>query len=395
MKSSKAKLERRLIMFMSFFIFGGYQAGLGLILSSGFIVLSKLYTVPLRVSGLLITGYYIKRYRRYIINSADRWLILFCMLYFFKALYTANLNPSNLSKPWYSFVFFLLLFGITIYFFFRSIPVKKYMDLIVRSVVFSGFVLAFVVIVFYRDVLFSSGVGRFGATTETEGDMVILSPLAIAYTGALNVSLLIPYIVQSFERGSGKSLVFKLYLMANFCLSMFVFVLGSTRGALLAVLLSVVLFVVGSKGFSKVKYMLLSLLMIPVFLIYLDYTGSSLLSRTQTTVDSRDFGRGELWIEAWNEFAGNPIFGGLLEVSGQYPHNIVLEILMATGIAGFMAFFCFVLSSVYKVPIKQNVFAYIVLANALAQHMFTGAVYTAVILFFALGLINGSKNNYE
>ena len=34
----------------------------------------------------------------------------------------------------------------------------------------------------------------------------------------------------------------------------------------------------------------------------------------------------------------NPVLGGSIEVSGIYPHNIILEVLMSTGIIGFMLF---------------------------------------------------------
>jgi len=48
--------------------------------------------------------------------------------------------------------------------------------------------------------------------------------------------------------------------------------------------------------------------------------------------------RGSAWSSAWNQFLGNPIFGDKIIENhfGFYPHNLVLEILMATGLLGLI-----------------------------------------------------------
>ena len=50
--------------------------------------------------------------------------------------------------------------------------------------------------------------------------------------------------------------------------------------------------------------------------------------------------RFEAWSRAWQSFQENPIFGSGLEIGPplQYPHNVIVEALMATGIVGVTIF---------------------------------------------------------
>src|SRR5690606_33577987 len=148
--------------------------------------------------------------------------------------------------------------------------IKKYLNLIIRTILFSGFLLSIIVILFYKDVLFASQVGRFGSTIENSSEEV-LSPIAIAYSGALNICLMLPLIFKNFN---SYSFFKKIYYLTNFLLSMFLFVMGSTRGAFIVVILSVILYVYSQSGFKKIKYLIYLLPIVPLFYLYLEYTGS-------------------------------------------------------------------------------------------------------------------------
>src|SRR5690606_35516308 len=144
--------------------------------------------------------------------------------------------------------------------------------------------LGIIIILFYQNVLFASQVGRFGATVEGS-DADIISPLAVAYSGALNVSLLLPYIINNFK---GQKLLYKIYYLANFLMSMFLFVMGATRGAFVVVIISIFVFVISQYGIKKIKYILYIIPLVPIFFIYLEYTGSSLLKRITSSVENQD-----------------------------------------------------------------------------------------------------------
>src|SRR5690606_15898431 len=104
-------------------------------------------------------------------------------------------------------------------------------------------------------------------------------------------------------------------------------------------------------------------------------------------------GRGPLWAAAVEEFVEYPFFGGRIEVSGTYPHNIFLEILMATGIIGFILFMIIFFGSVKKgfSSARSNniyVIPFLIFICGISQHMFTGALWGAITLFAALGMFN-------
>ncbi len=386
------KSEEFLVIFMTFFIFAGYYIGLTIILASGFKEFSRFYSLPLRVVSFLVAIFYIFQYKRNNVKiRIPDFLISFLFLfYIIKVLYTENsVVQFKLLRSWYEYIFYFLLFNYGIYLFFRNIDVKKHLSTIVNTLLFSGFLLGIVVILFYKEFLFASEIGRFGSNIENNEE-VVLSPLAIAYSGALNVSLLVSIFFQKFKK---YSFILKIYYITNFLLSMFLFVLGSTRGAFIVVILAILLFIYAQKGMKKVKYIFYIIPIVPLFFLYLNYTESSLLERLTNTVESQDSsGRDVLWSDALYEFGLHPIFGGKIEVSGIYPHNILLEILMGMGIVGFVLFIFFVIISMKSVKLNNmSIYIYIIFVNGFFQYMFSGALYASIILFFAMGLFNGYK----
>ena len=104
-----------------------------------------------------------------------------------------------------------------------------------------------------------------------------------------------------------------------------------------------------------------------------------------------------------------PIVGGTIEIVNApgykgrniYPHNIVLEILMATGFVGFLLFILFLVPILKKIRYLINKidinFAWvsIVLIQGVSQNLVSGSIYMASIIFFALGIINTGKNKYS
>lgn len=393
---SKLNIEKSLVYFMTFFIFSGYYVGLTIILSSGNAELSRFYSVPLRIFQFLIVIVYIFNFRfnNFRIRFIDFFVFLFFLFFTLKVIYTELvLVKIPLSHQWYEYIFYFLFFNYSVYLFFRNINVKIYLSSIINVLLLSGLLLGCIVILFYRDILFASQVGRFGATIEDNTD-IILSPLSVAYSGALNVSLLVPILLNNFKKYSKR---LKIYYILNFLMSMFLFVMGSTRGAFVVVILSLLLYIFSQKGTTKIKYLFYLFPILPIFYWFLDATGSSLLVRISNTVEKQDSsGRDILWKDAFDEFLMYPIFGGKIEVSGFYPHNIILEILMGMGIVGILLFFLIVVSSMKKIKLNNdNVFLFIIFINGFFQYMFSGSLYTAIILFFAIGLFNGYKIKYH
>lgn len=385
-------IEKFLVGFMTFFIFAGYYVGLTIILSSGNVELSRFYSVPLRVLQFFIGIVYLLNYKKnnIIIRSADWWMFILFIFYALKVIYTELvLVKVPLNSKWYEYILYFLFFNYSVFLFFRNLDVRKYLNYIVNVLLFSGFLLGCIVIIFYRDILFVSQVGRFGVTIDDNED-ALLSPLAVAYSGALNVSLLIPFLLDGYKK-CGKLL--KVYYVLNFLLSMFLFVMGSTRGAFVVVIICLILYILSQKGTTKIKYLLYIIPIIPLFYLFLDLTGSSLLNRLSDTIEKQDSsGRDVLWIEAFEEFVKNPLFGGKIEVSGFYPHNIILEILMGMGILGLFIFVMIFFNTIKNLKLdSKSIYLYILLINGLFMNMFSGSLYTAIILFSGIGMLNGYK----
>lgn len=98
------------------------------------------------------------------------------------------------------------------------------------------------------------------------------------------------------------------------------------------------------------------------------------------------YGRLELWELALEEFTANPILGGSLEFGlgvpdNQYPHNLVLEAFMATGVAGGSALvaalgICVVRSR--RIGAREPRLAWVgaLFIQYLVAAMFSGALYS-------------------
>lgn len=396
-KSIEGRFHIFCIVVMSFFIFGGYYAGLTMVLSTGNILLSKIYTLPIRIfcfllSFLLILKLAVKSKLR--IRKVDVLMLFLFFLYVIKVLYTeTTYRQTALRNPWYYYILYFIFFNYTVFSFFRNIDVKNHYRLIINTILHSSFIFGISLLLFYRDFLFSSQVGRFGASMEdTSKDF--LSPLALAYAGALNISILIPLFFNNFK---DYSLKYRIYLIINFLMSMFLFVMGSTRGALVVVLISILFFIIAQKGLKKIKYFLFLIPLAPVFVAYLIYTNSSLIRRITESVENKDTsGRDDLWANALKEFSNFPILGGKIEVSGIYPHNIILEILMGMGVVGLFLFLSLLFVSFSKLKLNNETITLIIIfINGFFQYMFSGSFYTCIILFFSIGLLNGYKINFN
>jgi O-antigen ligase len=111
----------------------------------------------------------------------------------------------------------------------------------------------------------------------------------------------------------------------------------------------------------------------------------------------------QLYDSAWNIFYRNPIFGsgagafGYLadDAAGAYPHNMILEILVQSGVAGLLLFLAFCASLVLKgsrdvlqKPASWTaIFSLSLLVSGIVRLQVSMSITTGKLLFFALGCI--------
>lgn len=386
---------KRIVSIISFFVFSGFYAVLALIIALGLTNSSRLITVPLRVVTTVLMLYVItKVVYRVKVGNYKKWILfVFCTFWFIYILKVLQNSSAgvHLYRNWFEYIFYAANFCILPFIMFMLIDFKKYSHTILNSLIFSGFLMGIVSLFLYRNIL-TAGVGRISMAKYSGFESPTLSPLALSYAGTLTIVLCI-YVLLFYKNISKK---YKIYLYITIFLSAIMFFLGASRGSVVALVLSMpILFYYGNIK-NKVRFAFIFILSVPLLIWGALKTGSAVFTRTMKTADGYKINaRGELWTNAWTEFVEHPIFGGRIEI-GFYPHNFILETLMATGIIGFVLLLLFLLPAFKRVFMlasvdKNYIWVFIVLIQGFTQHFFTGAIYTAMLLFFPLGMIFSLK----
>jgi O-antigen ligase len=208
--------------------------------------------------------------------------------------------------------------------------------------------------------LFGTGFMRV-RVAEVYGDVIATSPLFLSYTASLTACLGIFLIVCN---PSGFPLIVRYGLgfsaLAMSCGSM---LLGASRGSMAVVFGVVVLLMVASATSWKVAFQRMIPLVVTftVYVVILIFLGEKLDSGLHNRMvqlydgvqagkfdDRSAQGRVYLWEAGWNAFASSPLYGGTVSLETNYPHNSVIEALMATGLLGGIPFIVICLFALYR-----------------------------------------------
>lgn len=136
----------------------------------------------------------------------------------------------------------------------------------------------------------------------------------------------------------------KYFFYFGFLLGLITIVVGTARSPFLALAIVLLYLLLLNK---KMKPILIffSVIFGVLILFYLyksfGFTEITFINRTNNWIFNRDTSlREPLYYRAFEIFKAKPIFGGrVLFENGFYPHNIFLELLMATGLIGFVLYF--------------------------------------------------------
>jgi O-antigen ligase len=231
---------------------------------------------------------------------------------------------------------------------------------------------------FYRE-LFGTNFSRLGS-----GEAATVNPLTVAYPGA-SLVLLGLYLLIDTEalKKTARWLAFCLIALGFFPLA-----LGASRGALLSIGfgLAVIALARGKSRFKTVLCVIATAVVaVPFALKYATELGSNVLQRVELTSSElkegqTGLGRVRLWIDAFDQFVQSPLTGSGLEEenSGFYPHNMILESFMATGVLGGCCFTLASLAGIWK--------AYKLLAK-ISPHAWLSVLY---LQFFIEGQVSGA-----
>ncbi len=225
-----------------------------------------------------------------------------------------------------------------------------------------------------------------------------LNPITISIYG-LSLALLSIYYLLFTHKS-------KMLFLISMIVGLILMIAGASRGPQVTFGLSflylifVYVFIKYKGLMSKVKMGLVvisSILLVGVGLSKIDMTQISMYNRfahmgegVESDTSTREFTFGE----AWKQFKSSPILGDayLVRANRSYPHNIYLEVLMATGLVGAF-FFLPVLFAFGLSPIGNHnqVAIYLMFLLPVFSGLFSGSLFFNPNLFSVFALMSAFK----
>lgn len=212
-----------------------------------------------------------------------------------------------------------------------------------------------------------------------------LSPITLGHIG-VSLVLLVGYALLTPEMRSRRWLVSAMALVP---LGILCLALSASRGPLLALVLCIGLLTVmllkRGRGIRLAVLGIIVSVAVPMAVRQSIEIGSGLIARLSSTSERIEYNRERrlvLWRDALSQFAENPVTGSGLEERNTrfYPHNVIIESFMATGLIGGALFTVFLglgLVSSWKLLMRSPLYGWIGLLHF--QHvtwaMLSGAIY--------------------
>ncbi len=211
------------------------------------------------------------------------------------------------------------------------------------------------------------------------------NPISVGHYGvSLSILSLVLYFTPEFRRSWIRT-----FALITFFLGLVVLLFTGSRGptiCLVIVMPLVFINLIHSRG-NRIKIiilMTLSFILIPILFKSVAERGGSFsnrMSSLESIDEATDENRVNLWREALTEVYNNPIKGMAVEIPGVgYPHNIIIEGFLATGICGGLILMSIIAYGIYKsiYLIRNNANGYWI-ALLYVQYtigaMFSGAIY--------------------
>jgi hypothetical protein len=192
-----------------------------------------------------------------------------------------------------------------------------------------------------------------------------LNSLNIGYTGAIELLLII------FLMTKSNKLLKLFYLFIGLPFSLYVILIAGSRGPLFYSIFIGLYYLFIIDDFKKYRKAISSMMIIIVGLLILNYSlifdfikrfNPFFVERIEDALFKGDTsGREWIYITAMEQFFKNPFFGDYFvltsgEFKGGYPHNILIEALMAIGIIGAVPLFILMIKTFVRVKyiIRNN-----------------------------------------
>ncbi|NJN11915.1 MAG: O-antigen ligase family protein [Richelia sp. RM2_1_2] len=250
--------------------------------------------------------------------------------------------------------------------------------------------------------------GQISKTFVEQGRLAgeALNPISLGHQGG---SLLLISLYILLNREFPKNRVAKIAYIFSLVLGLSLLIFAASRGPIIAIIACVSLLLISLQHQGVNTFKIFGIIVIVgifaniIFSFALD-SGSSLIERFLSTLDENEFDnsrfvqRPELYQKAIELIAEHPIFGYGLEVPNLgYPHNLILEAFLATGLLGGSLFLIIYIYAVIKaigiIMSKNNSWSW--LGLLFIQHaignMFSGNLYASSTFWYLLFAILGLK----
>ena len=235
--------------------------------------------------------------------------------------------------------------------------------------------------------------------------------LSVLLYGHLGVSLIL---LSLYKFISSNNKIFKTILLTGILIGILSLAVSGSRSPVIALIFG--LFYILFSNYSQFKSILI--LFFTTLILYLfgfyfftlinQYFPSILLERLVYAYEFlaiTDQARSQYLTDGINEFFQNPIFGNAFLLTnynsqGSYPHNLIIESFMATGIFGGSLFTYFTIKTLFltkKFSKSDNAWLCILFIQFFWFGMFSGNLFSSFLFWSLLIIINTTyvSKNYE
>lgn len=300
---------------------------------------SRLFSVPYRFFIFLFSFYIINKnfsFKR-LISIPVVSIFLFWIFYFIKSLISFH---ADIYNPEFAASFSEIYSRVLVIAFIPSTALLfiNYKKIDLESVVKSFFYIMLVMLTL--NLIYGLIMPSYNLVNKNDSLRYIFSIYYISY-GHLGTTLAI----LSFFFIFFKPRVLPKYLVVyGLFLGLLTLTIAGARSPILGMFVVLVYFLLLKKNFKLFAGFGILFITSIILIYFFGQSGDSkivLVNRTYNWIFKGDMSlRGPLFKQALEIFQNNPIFGGRTHYeNGMYPHNLFLELLMATGIFGFILYF--------------------------------------------------------
>jgi O-antigen ligase len=374
----KVNIIRGLSFFIDFFSVNGLYAITALVVAVNLNIESRYYTIPFRVivTASIILIILLKRYRPCQDPVVYLLFIFFFAFYWYRIFLDMSIRDREFHIPPYEYLLYSIIYVIFPFIYYTQRRSDYDFERLFRALLISG--LFFSVITIY--IFFKSSVenGKF------DRYLLGMDPLTISYVGALLVGICFSRLV--FNTGYKNTKL----LLAGLLIGICPFLIGGSRGPILALIIPLIIAFLSRITFSikkkSIKYVILLIIALASALAIFGSIAFDRLNHifVDLAAKSGDVRRLWIWETAFKQFLQSPVFGDSIQVQGvDYPHNLIIEVLMSTGIAGFIPFCLLMGFGIYKSfrilkLYPTYIWIYIFFFQALIMGMLSGNVYSNI-----------------